>query len=132
VDNVHLSDLPQARNDRKELLKATKQINKVSTIRLADNINQDAPWNVTGMTSTLRHHQVIAAGTMVDWENRDSNGSGTHPKGGILADDMGLGMNARSLSLFHVSKLRVKRHFTIVRAQVFANSDQVKLFRLSH
>ncbi|KAH6668236.1 SNF2 family N-terminal domain-containing protein [Halenospora varia] len=119
VDNVHLSDLPQACKDRKELLKATKQINKVSTIRLADNINQDAPWNVTGMTSTLRHHQVIAVGTMVDWENRDSNGSGTHPKGGILADDMGLGKTIQALALIalrrpNIADVREGRSATLV------------------
>lgn len=121
VDNVSVLQRVQARIDRRDLLNATKQINRIGTIRLAANVTQDAPWNVTGMTSTLRHHQVIAVGTMIQWETRDGDDGVTYPRGGIVADDMGLGIHAFSHSSTF-QNCEGKRRLTIKRANYLSDS----------
>jgi SNF2 family DNA or RNA helicase len=54
-------------------------------------------WSIPGMKTSLKHHQLINVGWMVEQE---SNGKG--PNGGILADEMGLGKTITALaSMIH-------------------------------
>lgn len=48
--------------------------------------NGEVGWLVNTMQTPLKHHQLLAAGRMRRLEKRDKG-----PKGGILADAMGLG-----------------------------------------
>jgi SNF2 family DNA or RNA helicase len=54
-------------------------------------------WSISGMKTSLKHHQLINVGWMVEQES-----DGTGPSGGILADEMGLGKTITALaSMIH-------------------------------
>lgn len=53
----------------------------------------DYAWAIDGMASTLRHHQLIAAGIMIDMERQGKY------SGGLLFDYMGYGKTVESLAL---------------------------------
>ncbi|ROW04464.1 hypothetical protein VMCG_05020 [Cytospora schulzeri] len=58
-----------------------------------DKLINDYGWAIEGMASALRHHQLIAAGFMIDVEQ-----SGNY-SGGLLFDYMGYGKTVESLAL---------------------------------
>lgn len=79
---------------------AEKNLIRKSTVTLGRNIRGSCKadgennWKLTGLKSSLRHHQVIGAAWMADREN-----GGEEPLGGILADAMGLGKTVMTLAL---------------------------------
>lgn len=87
--------------DIRALVFMTNPFNKSCTLKSlrGDNIPDedmdtgDYEWAINGMTSTLRHHQMIAAGTMCIIERTKKT------SGGLLFDYMGYGKTVESLAL---------------------------------
>ena len=75
-------DRKAAGSDKKELLKASKKFHGNGSIKS----DGKGGWLLKGMTSSLQHHQLLGAGWM-----RDKETGPTEPRGGILADEMGIG-----------------------------------------
>jgi len=80
-------DTHHAKVDRKKLLEASKRFGygKVKA--------RNGNWLLTGMKSSLLHHQLLAANWMVDRELASSS-----PYGGLLGDAMGLGKTVEMLA----------------------------------
>lgn len=78
-----------AQADKIRLLNALKQFNSQGSVRVAE----DSKWLVKGMKTSLTAHQVLGAAFMRARENSE-----TGPRGGILADQMGLGKTLVSLA----------------------------------
>ena len=80
ISSIPIEDKAKAASEKEHILRMTTVLGscKASTKAVG--------WDLKGMTSTLRHHQVQGAGTMKEREIGDSE-----PKGGLLADEMGFG-----------------------------------------
>ena len=80
ISSIPVQDKAKAASEKEHILRMTTVLGscKASTKAVG--------WDLKGMTSTLRHHQVQGAGTMKEREMSDSE-----PKGGLLADEMGFG-----------------------------------------
>ncbi|KAI6861693.1 hypothetical protein KC338_g6497 [Hortaea werneckii] len=77
-----------AHADKKCLNDAIKSFTGTNPIRAAP----DGNWKLKGMRTTLKHYQVLGTSFMRRRE------SGAEPRGGILADQMGLGKTLMSLA----------------------------------
>ena len=80
---------PIAKADKKYLMDATKDF----TGRGVVNPAPDGNWSVKGLKVTLKHYQVLGVAFMRKREN-----SAQPPKGGLLADTMGLGKTIMMLA----------------------------------
>lgn len=88
VASVPIEDEKQARSDATILMKATRQFSR-------NAVKPDAKsglWSVKGMKTTLKAYQVLGTGFMRQRENATEE-----PRGGILADQMGLGKTLMTL-----------------------------------
>lgn len=79
---------PIAKTDRKFLDDAIKNFTGHASVKPAN----DGNWSVKGMKATLQNHQVLGVAFMRQREN------GSEPRGGILADQMGLGKTITMLA----------------------------------
>ncbi|RMY14448.1 hypothetical protein D0868_01442 [Hortaea werneckii] len=77
-----------AHADKRYLNAAIKSFTGTNPIRAAP----DGNWKLKGMRTTLKHYQVLGTSFMRKRE------SGPEPRGGILADQMGLGKTLMSLA----------------------------------
>ncbi|KAI7352601.1 hypothetical protein KC354_g11919 [Hortaea werneckii] len=77
-----------AHADKRYLNAAIKSFTGTNPIRAAP----DGNWKLKGMRTTLKHYQVLGTSFMRKRE------SGAEPRGGILADQMGLGKTLMSLA----------------------------------
>ncbi|KAH8597726.1 SNF2 family N-terminal domain-containing protein [Bisporella sp. PMI_857] len=75
------SHMPQNRRDRATIHRASKSFHN----RMVRAVN--GAWRLDGMRTALYHHQIMAAAWMHGRELNNDDG----PRGGILADAMGLG-----------------------------------------
>ncbi|MCJ1445310.1 MAG: hypothetical protein MMC23_005815 [Stictis urceolatum] len=82
-------DRKAAGSDKKELLKASKKFHGNGSIKS----DGKGGWLLKGMTSSLQHHQLLGAGWM-----RDKETGPTEPRGGILADEMGIGKTVMAIA----------------------------------
>ncbi|XP_014560185.1 hypothetical protein COCVIDRAFT_34661 [Bipolaris victoriae FI3] len=92
VASVPIEDEKQARSDATILMKATRQFSR-------NAVKPDAKsglWSVKGMKTTLKAYQVLGTGFMRQRENATEE-----PRGGILADQMGLGKTLMTLANIH-------------------------------
>ena len=80
ISSIPVEDKAKAKSEKAHILRMTTILGhcKASTNAVG--------WDLKGMTSTLRHHQVQGAGTMKEREIGENE-----PKGGLLADEMGFG-----------------------------------------
>ncbi|KAI7223161.1 hypothetical protein KC333_g604 [Hortaea werneckii] len=77
-----------AHTDKRYLNDAIKSFTGTNPIRAAP----DGNWKLKGMRTTLKHYQILGTSFMRKRE------SGAEPRGGILADQMGLGKTLMSLA----------------------------------
>ncbi|EUC50623.1 hypothetical protein COCMIDRAFT_67310, partial [Bipolaris oryzae ATCC 44560] len=90
---VPLEDEKQAKDDIASLTKAAKKFSRNAVRPDAERGNL---WSVKGMKTSLKGYQLIGSGWMRDRENGDEE-----PRGGILADQMGLGKTLMALANIH-------------------------------
>ncbi|GAB1736623.1 hypothetical protein NU219Hw_g8248t1 [Hortaea werneckii] len=88
VPDQERGQIRDAHADKKYLNDAIKSFTGTSAIRAAP----DGNWKLRGMRTTLKHYQVLGTSFMRKRE------SGAEPRGGILADQMGLGKTLMSLA----------------------------------
>ncbi|KAK4619062.1 DNA repair protein RAD5 [Fulvia fulva] len=81
-------DLQESRSDKKALDQAIKEFTGRPVTPAPDG-----NWNVKGMKTSLKHYQVLGVGFMRKRENDP-----LEPRGGILADQMGLGKTISMLA----------------------------------
>lgn len=86
--SVPLEDRRTAQTDKQHLLRATKVLGKRKCT--ADGKGE---WKLTGLISSLKHHQVLGAAWMVERETA-TDGS----NGGLCADEMGFGKTLQVLA----------------------------------
>lgn len=82
IASVPLPEKLDARNDMNALLQASKDFDGHGACRIAENSN----WRVRGMATNLKGYQVLGSAFMRRRENGVSE-----PRGGLVADQMGLG-----------------------------------------
>ena len=80
ISSIPVEDKAKAASEKAHILRMTTVLGSCKASTTA------AGWDLKGMTSTLRHHQVQGAGTMKEREIGENE-----PKGGLLADVMGFG-----------------------------------------
>ena len=80
ISSIPVEDKGKAASEKAHILRMTTILGSCKASTKA------AGWDLKGMTSTLHHHQVQGAGTMKEREIGVN-----HPKGGLLADEMGFG-----------------------------------------
>lgn len=89
IASVADEDRRAAGQDKKALLDATKDFTGTGSCFPAE----DGNWAVKGMKTTLKHYQVMGTAFMRRRENAQHE-----PRGGILADQMGLGKTIMMLA----------------------------------
>lgn len=89
VENVPEASRKTAITDRRILDQAIKDFTGRAVVRPAEG----GKWLVSGMKTSLTPHQVIGTSFM-----RRREGNAVQPKGGILADQMGLGKTLMALA----------------------------------
>lgn len=82
IASIPVAEEKQARNDMNSLLKASKDFDGFGACKLANNGN----WMVRGMKTSLKGYQVLGTAFMRRRENDIQE-----PRGGLMADQMGLG-----------------------------------------
>ena len=80
ISSIPVENKAKAASEKAHILRMTTVLGSCKASTTA------AGWDLKGMTSTLRHHQVQGAGTMKEREI-----GADEPKGGLLADVMGFG-----------------------------------------
>lgn len=89
IASLPLDNQKQARGDMSTLLAATKDFDGVGACK-SDGAGQ---WKVKGMLTSLKAYQVLGAAFMRRRENGENE-----PRGGLLADQMGLGKTVQTLA----------------------------------
>lgn len=92
IASVPLGDRKIARSDMNVLLAATKDFNGRGSVKPHGS---NGGWMVKGMKTTLRPHQVLGTSFMRRRENDEQE-----PKGGLMADQMGLGKTLMMLGKY--------------------------------
>lgn len=90
IASVPVADKTQCTSDMNVLLSATKDFDGRGACRLAPG--NDGNWLVRGMATSLKGYQVLGAAFMRRREN-DAH----EPRGGLVADQMGLGKTLMTL-----------------------------------
>ena len=88
IANVPCEDFKQARNDKVDIIRATKILGS-NKVKADGNGN----WSMKGMRSALYHYQVQGAAFMKNREIGDDD-----VKGGLLCDQMGLGKTVQVIA----------------------------------
>ncbi|KAH9881953.1 hypothetical protein J1614_001124 [Plenodomus biglobosus] len=83
IASVPLGSMKKARSEMNVLLGATKDFDGRGSVRSVPGTNL---WLVKGMKTSLKHYQILGSAFMRRREN-----SMEEPRGGLLADQMGLG-----------------------------------------
>ncbi|KAK5730743.1 hypothetical protein LTR15_000681 [Elasticomyces elasticus] len=91
IASVPTEDKRAAGSDKRLLDAAIKKFTGQGSVKASSE--GDGNWMVTGMRSTLKHYQILGTGFM-----REREGASAEPKGGILADQMGLGKTVMMLA----------------------------------
>jgi hypothetical protein len=90
IASVPLEDKKQARSDMNGLIAATREFNGRGSVKPAGGgdktDHKHNGWIVKGMKTSLKNYQVLGTGFMRRRENAVDE-----PKGGLMADQMGLG-----------------------------------------
>jgi SNF2 family DNA or RNA helicase len=82
IASVPVADKKQARNDMNTLLSASRDFDGRGACKIAPGGN----WLVRGMRTSLKGYQVLGTAFMRRRENDEKE-----PRGGLMADQMGLG-----------------------------------------
>ena len=90
IASVPLDDQKKARGDMAMLLAATKDFDGKGSVK-ADGCGL---WKVTGMSTSLKPYQVLGTAFMRRRENATEE-----PRGGLMADQMGLGKTLMMLGM---------------------------------
>ena len=88
IASVPIQDKKQVRNDMNILLQASKDFDGVGACKIAPGGN----WMVRGMKTSLKGYQVLGSAFMRRRENDTQE-----PRGGLMADQMGLGKTLMTL-----------------------------------
>lgn len=99
IASVPEENMKVAKSDKKFLDDAIKAFNGHASVKP----EQDGTWLVQGMKTSLKHYQVLGTAFMLKRENSDHL-----PKGGILADQMGLGKTIMTLACIINGKAKAK------------------------
>ncbi|KAK4895443.1 hypothetical protein LTR27_006507 [Elasticomyces elasticus] len=91
IASVPTEDKRAAGSDKRLLDAAIKKFTGQGSVKASSE--GDGNWMVTGMRSTLKHYQILGTGFM-----REREGAHAEPRGGILADQMGLGKTVMMLA----------------------------------
>ncbi|KAK5688470.1 hypothetical protein LTS10_000448 [Elasticomyces elasticus] len=91
IASVPTEDKRAAGSDKRLLDAAIKKFTGQGSVKASSD--GDGNWMVTGMRSTLKHYQILGTGFM-----REREGASVEPRGGILADQMGLGKTVMMLA----------------------------------
>jgi hypothetical protein len=91
IASVPLDDLKQARGDMNTLLAATKDFDGRGSVKS----DGKGLWIVKGMKTSLKGYQVLGTAFMRRRENATEE-----PKGGLMADQMGLGKTLMMLGMY--------------------------------
>lgn len=91
IASVPIQDKSQARSDMHTLLQASRDFDGVGACKIAPHGN----WMVRGMRTSLKGYQVLGSAFMRRREN-DAH----EPKGGLMADQMGLGKTLMMLGKY--------------------------------
>ncbi|KAJ4379678.1 hypothetical protein N0V86_004860 [Didymella sp. IMI 355093] len=91
IASVPIADQKQTRNDMNILLQASKDFNGRGACRIGPGNNGN--WLVRGMKTSLKGYQVLGTAFMRRRENDDNE-----PRGGLMADQMGLGKTLMMLA----------------------------------
>lgn len=83
IASVPLGNLKKAKNEMNMLLTATRAFNGHGSVK---PMPENSLWSVKGMKTTLKHYQILGTAFM-----RRRETSAEEPRGGLLADQMGLG-----------------------------------------
>ncbi|KZM25989.1 uncharacterized protein EKO05_0009128 [Ascochyta rabiei] len=89
IASVPIQDKKQARNDMNTLIQASKEFDGQFSCKLEPSGN----WIVRGMKTSLKGYQVLGSAFMRRRENDEKE-----PKGGLMADQMGLGKTLMMLA----------------------------------
>ncbi|KAH8728805.1 SNF2 family N-terminal domain-containing protein [Phaeosphaeriaceae sp. PMI808] len=92
ISSVPLQDQKQARSDMSTLLAATKKFTGKGSVKPAQN-GGSGGWIVKGMKTALKGYQVLGTSFMRERENDVKQ-----PRGGLMADQMGLGKTLMMLA----------------------------------
>lgn len=87
IASVPIEHKKTAKDDMAALLRATKAFDGRGSCK----IDRNGMWKVKGMSSSLKHYQVMGTAFMRERENDFHE-----PKGGLMADQMGLGKTIMS------------------------------------
>ncbi|EME40686.1 hypothetical protein DOTSEDRAFT_177817 [Dothistroma septosporum NZE10] len=91
LSSIPEEDVQESRGDRKALEDAIKDFTGQRSI--GPSHTGDGNWSLKGMKTTLKHYQVLGVAFM-----RRREGDEHEPRGGILADQMGLGKTISMLA----------------------------------
>jgi len=91
IASVPIQEKSQARSDMNTLLQASRDFDGVGACKIAPHGN----WIVRGMRTSLKGYQVLGSAFMRRREN-DAH----EPKGGLMADQMGLGKTLMMLGKY--------------------------------
>ncbi|KAI8942436.1 hypothetical protein NX059_000506 [Plenodomus lindquistii] len=105
IASIPLDEKKSARGEMNILLNATKEFDGRGSVKAVPGTNL---WLVKGMKTSLKHYQVLGSAFMRRREN-----SVEEPRGGLLADQMGLGKTLMMLA-------------NIVNGQPAKNSRELK------
>ncbi|KAF3039514.1 hypothetical protein E8E12_004791 [Didymella heteroderae] len=91
IASVPIADKKQIRNDMNTLLQASKDFDGRGACKIAPGNNGN--WLVRGMKTSLKGYQILGTAFMRRRENDDQE-----PRGGLMADQMGLGKTLMMLA----------------------------------
>ncbi|KAJ5706162.1 hypothetical protein N7536_001851 [Penicillium majusculum] len=98
ISKLSIEDQPQAKKDANALIEYSKRFTPSAKI-------VDMNWQVGGLNTLLKHHQLKAAAWMHDRES-----SNEEPNGGLLCDEMGLGKTLTVLATIAHEKIPRRSH----------------------
>ncbi|KGO41712.1 Helicase, C-terminal [Penicillium expansum] len=97
ISKLPTDNQPQAKKDMFSLIESSKRFTPSAKV-----VNMN--WQVKGLNTLLKHHQLKAAAWMIDREH-----SNEEPNGGLLCDEMGLGKTLTVLAI--IANEKITRRF---------------------
>jgi len=100
-----LASLPEGTRNKKQSKTDMKWLNDACRVFGNHQVKpaEDGLWKVSGMKSTLKPHQILGTAFMLTREAGEEE-----PRGGILADQMGLGKTIMTLALIVSNPAQVR------------------------
>ena len=94
IQSIPVGEQKAGRNDMNVLLQASRDFDGKASCKIAEHGN----WLVRGMKTSLKGYQMLGSAFMRRRENDDKE-----PKGGLMADQMGLGKTLMMLGKYTLS-----------------------------